>query len=39
MPLKGNAIIAQSGGPSAVINNSACGVIQRWFEKADFNSL
>ena len=34
--LKGNAIIAQSGGPSAVINNSTCGVIQTWFEKVDF---
>lgn len=26
--LKGNAIVAQSGGPTAVINSSACGVIQ-----------
>lgn len=39
MPLKGNAIVAQSGGPSAVINNSACGVIERWFEKADFGTI
>ncbi|MBR5429210.1 MAG: 6-phosphofructokinase [Firmicutes bacterium] len=37
--LKGNAIIAQSGGPSAVINNSTCGVIQTWFEKADFGTI
>jgi len=28
MSLKGNAIVAQSGGPTAAINSSACGVIQ-----------
>ena len=28
MSLEGNAIVAQSGGPTAVINASACGVIQ-----------
>ena len=33
--LKGNAIIAQSGGPTAVINNSVCGVVQEWFRRAD----
>ncbi len=27
-PLPGNAVVAQSGGPTAVINASACGVIQ-----------
>ena len=27
--VKGNAIVAQSGGPTAVINSSACGVIQQ----------
>ncbi|MCE5272979.1 6-phosphofructokinase [bacterium] len=26
--IKGNALVAQSGGPTAVINASACGVIQ-----------
>ena len=26
--MKGNCIVAQSGGPTAVINSSACGVIQ-----------
>jgi len=26
--LKGNALVAQSGGPTAVINSSMCGVIQ-----------
>lgn len=30
MVLRGNAIIAQSGGPTAVINNSVCGVVQEW---------
>ena len=28
MSLKPNAIVAQSGGPTAVINSSACGVVQ-----------
>jgi len=28
MSITGNAIVAQSGGPTAVINASACGVIQ-----------
>lgn len=31
--LKGNAIIAQSGGPTAVINNSVAGVVSRWLER------
>src|SRR5262245_48684266 len=26
--LRGNAVVAQSGGPTTVINSSACGVIQ-----------
>ncbi len=40
MVLKGNAIVAQSGGPSPVINNSICGVIQTWFkEEADFGTI
>jgi 6-phosphofructokinase 1 len=30
-PLTGNALVAQSGGPTAVINSSACGVIQEAF--------
>lgn len=29
--LKGNAVIAQSGGPTAVINNSVAGAVQAWF--------
>ena len=28
MTAKSNAVVAQSGGPTAVINSSACGVIQ-----------
>lgn len=28
MKIKGNCLVAQSGGPTAVINASACGVIQ-----------
>ena len=30
MDIRGNGIVAQSGGPTAVINNSVCGVIQAW---------
>ncbi len=33
--LSGNGIIAQSGGPTAVINNSVCGVIQEWQKRAE----
>ena len=33
--LKGNAIIAQSGGPTAVINNSVCGVVQTWLNNTE----
>ncbi|MDO4581053.1 MAG: 6-phosphofructokinase [Bacillota bacterium] len=32
MSLQGNALVAQSGGPSAVINNSICGVIETWLD-------
>ncbi|MBQ1501810.1 MAG: 6-phosphofructokinase [Firmicutes bacterium] len=39
MTLKGNAIVAQSGGPSAVINNSICGVIQTWLAEAPFGTI
>ncbi|NMA92103.1 MAG: 6-phosphofructokinase [Firmicutes bacterium] len=30
MKLSGNGVIVQSGGPTAVINNSICGVIWGW---------
>ena len=33
MVLKGNAVIAQSGGPTAVINNSVCGAVQEWMRR------
>lgn len=39
MSLQGNAIVAQSGGPSAVINNSVCGVIQTWMAEAGFGTM
>ena len=32
--LRGNAVVAQSGGPTAVINASACGVIQECFRQS-----
>src|SRR5438132_580638 len=33
--LRGNAVVAQSGGPTAVINASACGVIQEVMRRRD----
>ena len=39
MSLQGNAIIAQSGGPSAVINNSVCGAVQTWLNEVDFGTI
>lgn len=33
--LKGNCIVAQSGGPTAVINASACGVVQTALKHPD----
>lgn len=33
MKLQGNGLVAQSGGPTAVINNSVCGVIQEWLSR------
>src|SRR5215472_14473562 len=32
-PLEGSAVVAQSGGPTTVINASACGVIQECFRQ------
>jgi 6-phosphofructokinase 1 len=37
--MRGNAIVAQSGGPTAVINASACGVIQEAFQQADIEGV
>ncbi len=39
MSLHGNALVAQSGGPSAVINNSVCGVVETWFNEAGFGTI
>lgn len=33
--LRGNAVVAQSGGPTAVINSSACGVIEEVLRQRD----
>ena len=38
MDLKGNAIVAQSGGPTAVINNSLCGVAETWFKETSMGT-
>ena len=37
--MKGNCIVAQSGGPTAVINASACGVIQEAFGHAEITGV
>ncbi len=33
--LQGNAIVAQSGGPTAVINSSVAGVVETWLANPD----
>jgi 6-phosphofructokinase len=30
LKIKGNGLVAQSGGPSAVINNSVCDIVSEW---------
>jgi 6-phosphofructokinase len=35
MKLQGNGVVAQSGGPTAVINNSVSGVTQEWIKNND----
>jgi ATP-dependent phosphofructokinase / diphosphate-dependent phosphofructokinase len=37
--MKGNCIVAQSGGPTAVINASACGVIQAALNSPDITGV
>ncbi len=37
--LRGNAIVAQSGGPTAVINASACGVIQEALKQPEIEGV
>jgi 6-phosphofructokinase 1 len=39
MRLHGNGIVAQSGGPTAVINNSVYGVIREWQKTDGFGTL
>lgn len=37
--LVGNCLVAQSGGPTSVINASACGVIQEAFKTGEINEV
>ncbi len=37
--LVGNCLVAQSGGPTSVINASACGVIQEAFKSGEINQV
>lgn len=37
--LVGNCLVAQSGGPTSVINASACGVIQEAFKSSEINKV
>jgi 6-phosphofructokinase len=37
--LKGNCLVAQSGGPTSVINASACGVIQEAFKSGEIDQV
>jgi 6-phosphofructokinase 1 len=39
MSAKANAIVSQSGGPTAVINSSACGVIQTAMKSGKINRV
>ncbi len=39
MTKKGNVVIAQSGGPTAVVNSSACGVIQEAMKSGKFGRI
>jgi 6-phosphofructokinase 1 len=39
MPKNPNAVVAQSGGPTAVINSSACGVIQQALKSGKIGSV
>jgi len=39
MTVKANVIVAQSGGPTAVINSSACGVIQEAITAGQFGRV
>ena len=39
MPLKGNALFAQSGGPTAEINSSISGAIQEAMKHKDITNM
>ena len=39
MGAKGNAIFAQSGGPTAVINSSICGAIQEAQQHKEISAM
>ena len=39
MAIKANVIIAQSGGPTAVINSSVCGVVQEAMKSGKFGKV
>jgi 6-phosphofructokinase len=39
MPLKGSCIVAQSGGPTAVINASVCGVVQECLKRGEIEGI
>ncbi len=39
MKMRGNGLVAQSGGPTAVINNSVRGVIQGWLQQKNTGCL
>ncbi len=39
MPLKGNAVVGQSGGPTAVINSSLAGVIEEALERPEIRGV
>ena len=39
MDSKPNAIVAQSGGPTTVINSSACGVVQEAVKSGKIGSV
>ena len=39
MCAKANAVVAQSGGPTAVINSAVCGVVQEAMESSQINRV
>jgi 6-phosphofructokinase 1 len=37
--IRGNGLVAQSGGPTAVINNSVCGILHQWHQYSAAGNL